>query len=111
MPDRKASSSTHALALLKASAVLKLVDVLTEKRSREVVSVTAGRGRGKSAALGLGVVAAIDLGLNNIFVTSPSPHNLNSFFQVMFLGELFYLLALEMSTVDNKKNIHSRMCI
>ncbi|KAA0201203.1 hypothetical protein HAZT_HAZT007544 [Hyalella azteca] len=70
----------------QARTVMKLVDVITEKRPGSVVSVTAGRGRGKSAALGLGVAAAIDLGLTNIFVTSPSPHNLTAFFQLLFNG-------------------------
>lgn len=60
--------------------------MLTERRLGEVVSVTAGRGRGKSAAMGLAVAAAVDLGLNNIYVTSPSPHNLTAFFQLLFSG-------------------------
>ncbi|KAF2361021.1 RNA cytidine acetyltransferase NAT10, partial [Trinorchestia longiramus] len=70
----------------QARVVMKLVDVITEKRPGSVVSVTAGRGRGKSAALGLAVAAAVDLKLTNIYVTSPSPHNLTAFFQLLFEG-------------------------
>lgn len=70
----------------QAKCVIKLLDVLTECNLGEVVSITAGRGRGKSAALGLAVAAAIDLGIHNIFVTSPSPQNLTSFFQLLFMG-------------------------
>lgn len=63
-----------------------MIDVITEKGGRGLVSVTAGRGRGKSAALGLSVAAAVHFGLNNIFVTSPSPENLNTFFEFIFKG-------------------------
>lgn len=70
----------------QARALLKMIDVITEKGGRGLVSVTAGRGRGKSAALGLSVAAAVHFGLNNIFVTSPSPENLNTFFEFIFKG-------------------------
>ncbi|CAL4112336.1 unnamed protein product, partial [Meganyctiphanes norvegica] len=70
----------------QAKALLKMVDMLTEKRGRATVSLTAGRGRGKSATLGLAVAAAVHFGLNNIFVTSPSPENLGTFFEFVFKG-------------------------
>ncbi|KAG7174649.1 RNA cytidine acetyltransferase-like 2 [Homarus americanus] len=70
----------------QAKAVLKMIDVITEKGGRATVSVTAGRGRGKSAALGLAVAAAVHFGLNNIFVTSPSPNNLGTFFEFLLKG-------------------------
>lgn len=53
---------------------------------RSTVSLTASRGRGKSAALGLAVSAAVAFGYSNIFVTSPSPENLNTFFEFVFKG-------------------------
>lgn len=53
---------------------------------RFTVSLTASRGRGKSAALGLAVAGAIAFGYSNIFVTSPTPENLNTFFQFLFKG-------------------------
>lgn len=70
----------------QGTALLTLVDVVTERTAGAVVSITAGRGRGKSAVLGLAVAAAVDLGLSNIFVTSPTPHNLTAFFQLLFAG-------------------------
>nr|XP_018910924.1 PREDICTED: RNA cytidine acetyltransferase [Bemisia tabaci] len=70
----------------QAKAVLKFVDAISEKTLRSTVSLTASRGRGKSAALGLAVSAAVAFGYSNIFVTSPSPENLNTFFQFVFKG-------------------------
>ncbi|XP_065209753.1 RNA cytidine acetyltransferase isoform X2 [Planococcus citri] len=70
----------------QAKAVLKFVDAISEKTVSSTVSLTASRGRGKSAALGLAVAAAVAYGYSNIFVTSPSPENLNTFFQFVLKG-------------------------
>jgi N-acetyltransferase 10 len=51
-----------------------------------VISLTAGRGRGKSAALGLSVAGAVAYGLANIFVTAPSIENLGTLFEMLFRG-------------------------
>lgn len=75
----------------QAKAVLKFVDAVSEKTLRSTVSLTASRGRGKSAALGLAVAGAIAFGYSNIFVTSPSPENLKTFFEFVFVGMLFHL--------------------
>lgn len=48
--------------------------------------MTAGRGRGKSAAMGLSVAAAVAFGYVNIFVTSPHPENLVTFFEFVLKG-------------------------
>jgi len=53
-----------------------LYDALTDKALRYTISLTAARGRGKSATIGLCVAGAIALGFSNIFVTAPSPENL-----------------------------------
>lgn len=50
------------------------------------VALTAGRGRGKSAALGISIAAAVSHGYSNIFVTSPSPENLKTLFEFIFKG-------------------------
>ena len=50
------------------------------------MSITAGRGRGKSAAIGLMIAGALKIGITNIFVTAPSPENLNTFFEFVFKG-------------------------
>ncbi|XP_023013202.2 RNA cytidine acetyltransferase l(1)G0020 isoform X2 [Leptinotarsa decemlineata] len=70
----------------QAKALLKFVEGISEKTLRSTVSLTASRGRGKSAALGLAVSAAVAFGYSNIFVTSPSPENLNTFFEFVFKG-------------------------
>ena len=48
--------------------------------------MTAARGRGKSAALGLAIAAALVHGYSNIFVTSPNPENLKTLFEFIFKG-------------------------
>ncbi|XP_044254594.1 RNA cytidine acetyltransferase [Tribolium madens] len=70
----------------QAKALLKFIEAISEKSLRSTVSLTAARGRGKSAALGLSVAAAVAFGYSNIFVTSPSPENLNTFFEFVFKG-------------------------
>lgn len=70
----------------QAKALLKFVEAISEKTLRSTISLTASRGRGKSAALGLAVSAAVGFGYSNIFVTSPSPENLNTFFEFVFKG-------------------------
>jgi N-acetyltransferase 10 len=70
----------------QAQAVLTFTDAIAEKALSSTVTLTAGRGRGKSAALGLAIAAAIVHGYSNIFVTSPSPENLNTLFEFVFKG-------------------------
>lgn len=70
----------------QAKAVLTFTDAISEKTLRSTVSLTAGRGRGKSAAMGLAVAAAVSHGYSNIFVTSPSPTNLKTLFEFIFKG-------------------------
>lgn len=70
----------------QAQAILTFVDAIAEKTLSSTVTLTAGRGRGKSAALGLAIAAALAHGYSNIFVTSPSPENLNTLFEFIFKG-------------------------
>lgn len=70
----------------QAQAILTFIDVITEKSLSTTVALTAGRGRGKSAALGIAMAAAISQGYSNIYVTSPSPENLNTLFEFVFKG-------------------------
>lgn len=70
----------------QAKALLKFVEAISEKTLRSTVSLTAARGRGKSAALGLSVAAAVAFGYSNIFVTGPTPENLKTFFEFIFKG-------------------------
>eukprot|EP01062_Namystynia_karyoxenos_P073842 TRINITY_DN70676_c0_g1_i1.p1 TRINITY_DN70676_c0_g1~~TRINITY_DN70676_c0_g1_i1.p1 ORF type:complete len:1018 (+),score=433.62 TRINITY_DN70676_c0_g1_i1:77-3055(+) len=75
-----------SMTLDQATAVLGLMETVAEKSLSTTVTVTAARGRGKSAALGLAVAGAISQGYSNIFVTSPSPENLITFFQFVVKG-------------------------
>lgn len=70
----------------QAKAVQKFTEILTKKTSRATVSLTAARGRGKSAALGLSIASAIAHGYSNIYVTSPSPENLHTLFEFAIKG-------------------------
>jgi N-acetyltransferase 10 len=75
-----------AKTLDQAKVIMTLLDVLNEKNTKSTVSLTAGRGRGKSAAIGMGIAAAIQLGYSNIFVTAPSPDNLKTLFDFVCIG-------------------------
>lgn len=57
----------------QALAVLALLERIAEKEMSGRMAITAGRGRGKSAALGFAISGAIALGYSNILVTAPSP--------------------------------------
>lgn len=70
----------------QAKALLTFVDAVAEKTLRNTVALTASRGRGKSAALGLAIAAAVAHGYSNIFITSPSPENLKTLFEFVFKG-------------------------
>nr|XP_033329080.1 RNA cytidine acetyltransferase [Megalopta genalis] len=70
----------------QAKALLKFIECISEKTLRSTVSLTAARGRGKSAALGLAIAGAITFGYSNIYISSPSPENLNTLFQFIFKG-------------------------
>ncbi len=75
-----------AKTLDQAKVIMTLVDVLNDKNTKATVSLTAGRGRGKSAAIGISIAAAIKLGFSNIFVTAPSPDNLKTLFEFVCIG-------------------------
>ncbi|KAL2712670.1 RNA cytidine acetyltransferase [Vespula squamosa] len=70
----------------QAKALLKFIECISEKTLRSTVSLTAARGRGKSAALGLAIAGAISFGYSNIYISSPSPENLNTLFEFVFKG-------------------------
>lgn len=70
----------------QAKALLTFTDAIAEKTLRSTVALTAARGRGKSAALGVAIAAAVAHGYSNIFITSPSPENLKTLFEFVFKG-------------------------
>lgn len=73
-------------SLDQGRAVVTFLDAASEKALRSTVALTASRGRGKSAALGLAMAGAVHLGYANIFVTAPSPENLKTLFQFVLKG-------------------------
>ncbi|GAB0097389.1 RNA cytidine acetyltransferase [Sergentomyia squamirostris] len=70
----------------QAKAVAQFIDALAEKQLKPPTSLTASRGRGKSAAMGLAISAAIAFGYVNVYVTSPHPENLITLFEFVLKG-------------------------
>jgi len=70
----------------QARALLTFTETISNKNFNSTVILTAARGRGKSAVIGLSAAAAISYGLSNIVVTSANPENLNCFFAFLFIG-------------------------
>lgn len=75
-----------ATTLDQARSALTFLDAIGEKSLRTTVSLTAARGRGKSATLGMAIAGAVAAGYSNIFVTAPSPENLRTLFSFVFKG-------------------------
>ena len=75
-----------AKTLDQANAVMSFLDAISEKSMKGTVALTAARGRGKSAAIGLCLAGAISYGYANIFVTAPSPENLKTVFEFVLSG-------------------------
>eukprot|EP00522_Entomoneis_paludosa_P018351 CAMPEP_0172451884 /NCGR_PEP_ID=MMETSP1065-20121228/9723_1 /TAXON_ID=265537 /ORGANISM="Amphiprora paludosa, Strain CCMP125" /LENGTH=1112 /DNA_ID=CAMNT_0013203855 /DNA_START=47 /DNA_END=3385 /DNA_ORIENTATION=+ len=70
----------------QAKAVLAFLEACSEKTNKSTVALTAARGRGKSAAMGLCLAGAISLGYSTICVTAPEPENLVAVFDFLCRG-------------------------
>lgn len=70
----------------QAKAVLTFLEACSEKTIKSTVAMTAARGRGKSAAIGLCLAGAVSLGYSTIMVTAPEPENLVSVFDFVLRG-------------------------
>eukprot|EP00117_Sycon_ciliatum_P005781 scpid27031/ scgid9589/ N-acetyltransferase 10 len=70
----------------QGKALLTFIQAICQKTLRSIVALTAARGRGKSACLGLAIAAAVGFDYSNIFVVSPSPENLKTLFEFIFKG-------------------------
>ncbi|KAH8416759.1 hypothetical protein KR222_003284 [Zaprionus bogoriensis] len=70
----------------QGNAVAQFIEALVDKQLKPPISLTASRGRGKSAALGLSVAAAVAFGYVNVYVTSPHPENLITLFEFVLKG-------------------------
>jgi len=74
------------MTLDQARSVMAMVDTISHKSLTTTTSLTAGRGRGKSATLGLVIASSIIYGYSNIFITAPSPENLKTLFEFIVKG-------------------------
>lgn len=83
-PVGKLVDSTKTLD--QAKCVMQMIDSIADKKTENTVSIFAGRGRGKSAAMGLAIASAVVYGYTNVFVTAPSPENLQTFFEFLIKG-------------------------
>ncbi|KAF6021224.1 NAT10 [Bugula neritina] len=70
----------------KDGALINCCKTIDQKTLSSTVALTAARGRGKSAALGLAVASAVAYGYSNMFVTSPTPENLKTLFEFILKG-------------------------
>ena len=71
----------------QAKAVLVFLEACSEKTNNaSTIAMTAARGRGKSAAIGLCLAGAISLGYTTIALTAPEPENLVSVFDFVCRG-------------------------
>ena len=69
----------------QGNVVMQIMATLIDKTIC-TYAVTAARGRGKSAALGLAVAGAITQGYSNVMVTAPTPENIKAFFEFLLKG-------------------------
>lgn len=97
----------------QAKCVLVFLESIADKSLMSTVVLTAARGRGKSAALGLAVAGAISLQYSNIFVTSPSPENLRSFFEVLLIGfdSLGYKESIDYEIIQSTNALYRRAIV
>jgi N-acetyltransferase 10 len=71
----------------QAKALLVFLEACSEKTNNaSTVAMTASRGRGKSAAVGLCLAGAISLGYSSMAVTAPEPENLVAVFDFLCRG-------------------------
>lgn len=75
-----------AKTLDQANILLTFLEKLQDKTFRNTVAVTAARGRGKSAAIGMAIAGAVAIGLGSIAITAPHPENLKALFDFVLKG-------------------------
>ena len=112
--DKQASNLLDCCKTLdQAKALLKFIQTIAEKTLRSTVSLTAARGRGKSATMGLAIAGAIAFGYSNIYVTSPSPENLHTLFEFVFKGldVLEYKEHIDYSIVQSRNPEFNRAIV
>lgn len=93
------------------AVLMKLVEILSERSCKTVCSVTAARGRGKSATLGLAISLAIFKSLSTIFISAPNLENVGTIFEFILKGItlLGYKERIHYSVF--RKNVHRKRYI
>jgi N-acetyltransferase 10 len=89
----------------QARAFLSFSEAIADKKKFSTILLTSGRGRGKSATLGLAVSSGVAFGYGNIYVTAPDPENLHSFFAFFLIGlkVLGYKESQDFEIIQNSK--------
>ncbi|CAJ1937433.1 unnamed protein product [Cylindrotheca closterium] len=104
-----------AKTLDQAKALVVFLEACSEKTTKaSTVTMTAARGRGKSAAIGLCLAGAISLGYSTVALTAPEPENLVSVFDFLVRGlvALKYQEHMDYSvTYSNASGRESIKCI
>lgn len=94
----------------QAKAVLTFLEACSERRTTtaSTIAMTAARGRGKSAAIGLCLAGAVSLGFSTIYVTAPTPENLISVFDFTLRGLKALKYQDHMDYTVTYNNAHGR---
>ena len=94
----------------QAKAVLTFLEACSEQRTTtaSTIAMTAARGRGKSAAIGLCLAGAVSLGFSTIYVTAPTPENLISVFDFTLRGLKVLKYQDHMDYTITYNNAHGR---
>ncbi|KAM0676829.1 N-acetyltransferase 10, partial [Binucleata daphniae] len=85
---------------------------LDEKNCKTIVSLTAGRGRGKSAAFGLTASLAVFQSFSSILIASPAIENIATLFDFIILGlhALGYKEKIDYDVVKKVSNKKKYVC-
>jgi N-acetyltransferase 10 len=100
----------------QAHVVLQVFALLDDMADGKLVTITATRRRGQSAALGLVLAYAVWRGYSNMFVTSPASGNVRSLFEFALRGldalgyqeEFKYTICSEQCEGCNQGEQHAR---
>lgn len=98
--ERKCKIYSLAKTDEQKDIIRDLENIILEKSCKTVCSLTAARGRGKSAALGLVVALAIYNGISSVFILAPNVENVQTLFEFIIIG---------LETLEYKEKIHYEM--
>lgn len=117
VPDNLQGSKREILKALgrtrdQVCIIEEIFNALETRRDRTIFSITASRGRGKSAALGISIAQAVNLGLLSVYIASPTIENVKTVFLFLISGleKLGYKKYVDFKIVyqfrGNKRFIH-----